>query len=256
MPGAPVPIPAFVLHRRLYAETSLLLELFALGQGRLAAIAKGARRPRRPEGALLQPFQPLWIALVGRGEVKTLRAVEESSPPLGLKGKALVAGFYLNELLMRLLARQDPHDRLFAFYQAALAQLADSKEIEDVLRRFECRLLEEIGYGLTLDRVADDGMPVVPDEFYIYERESGPRRPNAQVSGPRISGATLLALARDGPLSPDQRREARTLMRHVLAPHLGGRPLHSRELYRRWFGPCLAPDRSMPECAPTLEPMG
>ncbi|WP_343033130.1 DNA repair protein RecO [Caldichromatium japonicum] len=233
----------FVLHRRDYRDTSLLLELFGIGQGRLAAIAKGARRPRQIASALLQPFQPLWLAVSGRGEVKTLTAVEAAGPPFALIGPALVSGFYLNELLLRLLARQDPHDRLFVFYQAALAGLAEGAELERSLRRFECQLLAELGYGLNLERVADDGSPVMPERVYIYDCESGPRALDSGAQGPRVSGATLLALARDDALDPVQRREARNLLRHALAPHLGGRPMQSRELHRHWFGraPCPKP---------------
>ncbi len=225
----------FVLHRRDYGDTSLLLEIFGMGQGRLAAIAKGARRPRQAAGALLQPFQPLWLAVGGRGEVKTLTAVESAGHAPILVGPALVSGFYLNELLVRLLGRQDPHDRLFVFYQAALVRLANSEDLETSLRHFECQLLAELGYGLNLERVADDGTPILPDRLYVYERESGPRYPHGDVQGPCVSGATLLALAHDMPLNPQQRREARLLLRHLLALHLGPRPLQSRELYRRWF---------------------
>jgi DNA repair protein RecO (recombination protein O) len=226
---------AFVLHRREYGNTSLLLEVFGAGQGRFAAISKGARRSRRTASALLQPFQPLWLAMTGRGEVRTLTAVEEAGAPIPLQRAALLAGFYLNELLLRMLARYDPHDPLFVFYQSTLSRLAEDDDLENHLRRFERRLLAELGYGLMLDRVVDDGAPVTTEAGYVYERERGPRYPSDLVYGPRISGATLLALADDKPLVGDQRREARTLFRYVLEPHLGARPLKSRELYRRWF---------------------
>jgi len=226
---------AFVLHRREYGNTSLLLEILGAGQGRCAAIAKGARRPRQTASALLQPFQPLWLAMTGRGEVRTLTVVEEAGAPLRLQGASLLAGFYLNELLLRMLARHDPHDALFVFYQSTLSHLAEADDLETPLRHFECRLLAELGYGLRLDRVVDDGAPVTADAVYVYERERGPCRPSGSALGPRVSGATLLALAHDEPLTGEPRREARTLLRHVLEPHLGDRPLKSRELYRRWF---------------------
>jgi DNA repair protein RecO (recombination protein O) len=226
---------AFVLHRREYGNTSLLLEILGAGPGRFAAIAKGARRPRQTASALLQPFQPLWLAMTGRGEVRTLTAVEEAGAPLRLQGASLLAGFYLNELLLRMLARHDPHDPVFVFYQSTLAHLAKDDDLETSLRRFECRLLAELGYGLMLDRVVDDGAPVRAEAVYVYVRERGPCYPPGPARGPRVSGATLLALAHDEPLDGQQRREARTLLRHVLEPHLGDRPLKSRELYRRWF---------------------
>ena len=229
---------AFVLHRRDYSNTSLLLELFVSGSGRLPAIAKGAKRKGAASSALLQPFQPLWLGTAGRGEVRTLTRVEAAGPPLGLQGRALVSGFYLNELLVRLLGRHDPHDALFAFYQAALSAVAGAGDLETTLRQFELRLLDELGYGLTLDRLAASGAKVEPHLTYLYDSDQGLRlavQPQPE-SGPWLSGATLLALASGEPLTESQRREARRLLRSVLEPHLGERPLQSRELYRRWIG--------------------
>ncbi len=226
----------FVLHRRDYTNTSLLLEVFGSGQGRFPAIAKGARRPRNPASALLQPFQPLWLAAVGRGEVRTLTRIEGAGRPISLQGRALLAGFYLNELLIRLLGRQDPHDRLFDSYQAALAQLAEADDLDTLLRQFELRLLAELGYGLTLDREADSGEPVRADRSYYFEIERGVQTAAPGTREPILSGSTLLALARGISLEPTQRHEARRLCRQALAPHLGERPLQSRELYRRWYG--------------------
>ncbi len=226
---------ALVLHRRDYANTSLLLDVFGIGQGRFPAIAKGARRPRHPASALLQPFQPLWLAVVGRGEVRTLTRCEGASRPLALQGRALLAGFYLNELLVRLLARYDPHDRLFVFYQDTLSRLADGAELETLLRQFELRLLGELGYAPTLDHEAAGQIPVVTEQFYLYDTERGLRRA-AAVETNALSGATLLALIQGDSLDSTQRREARFLLRGMLAPYLGDRPLHSRELYKRWYG--------------------
>nr|WP_245232451.1 DNA repair protein RecO [Thiorhodococcus minor] len=224
------------MHRRDYSDTSLLLEVFAAGEGRFPAIAKGARRKKSTASALLQPFQPLWLGATGRGEVRTLTCVEGAGPAISLQARAMLGGFYLNELLMRLLARNDPHDALFAFYQAALAALAEDPDLDTLLRQFELRLLDEIGYGMTLDRAASDGIPVQPDLSYVYDSELGVRLAGSAEPGPLLSGATLLALAAGGRLEAEQRREARALLRTALAPHLGDKPLQSRELYRRWFG--------------------
>ncbi|NCC26861.1 MAG: DNA repair protein RecO [Gammaproteobacteria bacterium] len=225
---------AFVLHRRDYGNTSLLLEVFATGRGRFPAIAKGARRPRHPTSALLQPFQPLWLDVVGRGEVVTLTRVESAAPAIDLTGRALLSGFYLNELLVRLLGREDPHDPLFAFYHAALTGLASGEGLESVLRQFEIRLLDELGYALVLDAEAETGEPVVPDGLYGLEPGQGVRRMRTESGTDTLRGATLLALARGDRLEPHQIREARALLRRLLEPHLGGRPLKSRELFRRW----------------------
>lgn len=240
---------AFVLHRRDYGNTSLLLEVFAAGRGRFPAIAKGARRPRHPTSALLQPFQPLWLDAIGRGEVLTLTRVEAAAPPIGLLGRPLLCGFYLNELLVRLLGREDPHDPLFAFYHAALTGLACGDDLESVLRQFEIRLLDELGYALALDVEADGDRPVVPDGAYVLVPGQGMRPAQADDRADRVSGATLLALAQGDRLAPHQLREARALLRRLLEPHLGGRPLKSRELFRR-YAVASAPNPGPGPCVP------
>ncbi|MEJ2325871.1 MAG: DNA repair protein RecO, partial [Chromatiaceae bacterium] len=147
----------FVLHRRDFGNTSLLIEVFSAEEGRLPVLAKGAKRGRRSTAADLQPFRPLWLGWVGRGEVKTLIRTEPAGCPIGLPGTALFCGFYLNELLMRLVGRHDPHEGLFAFYHAALTELAQGAHLDSALRRFELRLLREVGYAIILDRDAFSG---------------------------------------------------------------------------------------------------
>lgn len=159
----------FVLHRRDYRNTSLLLELFTAEEGRLACVAKGAKSAPRGRSALaaqLQPFQPLWLGWVGRGEVKTLTRAEAAGPSIALSAERLYCGFYLNELLLRLVDREDPHEALFVFYQQALADLA-LEPLDAVLRRFELRLLEELGYALDL-RFDRQGRPVELARCYRY----------------------------------------------------------------------------------------
>lgn len=228
---------AYCLHRRDFSDTSLLVELFVEERGRCAAIAKGARRRRNPGGALLQPFQPLWVGLVGRGEVLTLTRVESADRPWTLLGPALPCGFYLNEILVRLLGRQDPHEALFAYYHAALAGLADSGDgLAAVLRRFELQLLGELGHAPDLAVDAVGGEPVSSGRSYRLAPGCGPVHPPGSGPGPLVSGATLLALAQGKDLSPEQEKEARALLRGLLDPHLGSKPLKSRELFRRWRG--------------------
>jgi DNA repair protein RecO (recombination protein O) len=222
----------FVLHRREYGDTSLIVEIFSGDHGRFPAVAKGARRARGGTAALLQPFQPLWLSWSGTGEVRNLTRSESAGRPLPLAGAKLYCGLYLNELLTRLLGRADPHPSVFAFYHAALADLAAVAEAEPVLRRFELQLLRELGYGVALDREAGSGEPVVPSQRYRFAAELGLYPVNeTEVSG--ISGDTLLRLASDRPLTSAQAREARDLTRALLAPHLGPRPLKTRELFRR-----------------------
>jgi len=157
-----------VIHRRDYRDSSLLLELFTLEEGRLPAIARGAKSGRSGRAALLQPFLPLQLGLSGRGEIKTLGRVEAEGRAFLLTGKALYCGFYLNELLMRLLQRADPHRELFGHYLRALAGLAQGERLEAWLRGFEIDLLEEIGYQMLLHLEADSGRPVVAGRRYRY----------------------------------------------------------------------------------------
>lgn len=221
----------FVLHRRPYANTSLLLELFTAENGRLATVAKGAKRGRSTQAALLQPFQPLWLGWSGRGEVKTLTRAEAAGRALSLTGTRLYCGFYVNELLMRLWPRQEAPEGLFAAYQMVLETLSQAELPDLGLRQFELRLLTAMGYGLDLDRVADEGVAVCPEGHYLLYPEQGLR--SALAPGPEsVSGETLVRLARSEAMEPRHRREAKALLRRALAPHLGNKPLRSRELFR------------------------
>lgn len=223
--------PAFILHSRPYSNTSLLLECFTALKGRFPVIAKGAKSQRSETAGLLRPFSPLLIDWRGKGEVKTLTSCEAAAPAIALNKKSLFCGFYINELTMRLLERQDPHARLFEFYSRSLNKLAETEAVEPVLRQYEKLLLSELGYGLILDQEAETGAPVDPEKQYRYDLEHGPV-PTGSDAKSSISGSTLLALEHEQPLSREGRREARTLMRRVLAHYLGDRPIKSRELFQ------------------------
>ena len=226
--------PAFLIHRRAFRESSAILEVFSRNHGRLGIVARGANRPRSSFRAALTPFVPLLMSWSGRGELATLRAVEPAAAPNALLGNALLSGMYLNELMMRLTHRHDPHPDLFEAYSTAIIELGAGGALEQVLRIFEKRVLEAIGYGLILEREVDDGEAVLADQRYRYIADRGPTR-DAQLGGEfvEVSGQTLLALASEQPLSALEQREAKRLMRFLLAIHLGGRPLASRELFRR-----------------------
>lgn len=224
--------PAYVLHARPYRETSLLLEVFTAEYGRVGAVARGARRPASPLKGLLQPFNPLVLSWAATGELVTLTGADRGGDMASLSGESLLCGFYLNEILLRLVQRSDPHRGLFAAYAEALGGIADDARRSAALRLFEKRLLQELGYGLVLDRQSDGGAPVIADERYAYRLEHGPvplaLEPQASLV---ISGRTLLALQSED-LTTDAvvLREARILLRAALALYLGERPLHSREL--------------------------
>lgn len=229
--------PSFVLHQRPYRETSLLLEVFAVGAGRTGLIAKGARRPKSPFRMQLEPFRPLLLSWRGRGELAVLVGAEPDGPAPVMPPAAIASGLYVNELLVRLLHRHDPHPELFHHYRQTVAALADpAASLEQGLRFFEKRLLAAVGYGLLLDRLAGTGSPVLADRSYRYLPDQGPvEREAAETEGVPVSGSTLLALAAERPLSAEGLRQAKQLMRTAINVHLAGRPLLSRALVPRPF---------------------
>jgi DNA repair protein RecO (recombination protein O) len=223
--------PAFLLHRRDYRNSSLLLELFTPTEGRLPAIAKGVKSGRSTRAILLQPFYPLRVSLSGRGEVKSLTDVEHDGQPFQLPGERVYCGFYLNELIMRLIERGDPYPSLYLHYCESLARLASGTVINQTLRHFELELLTELGYGLLLDHTADTGEPVVQDRIYHYFVEQGPVSSQHHTSGLEIHGQTLICLQNRTPLDGRAAKEAKRLLRYVLSHYLGDKPLKSRELF-------------------------
>lgn len=223
--------PAFLLHAHPYSETSLVLDVFARNHGRLALLARGARRPRSSLRGVLLAFQPLELAWFGGGEVKTLARAEWLGGLPLLAGKSLLLGYYLNELLLRLLPREDAHPNLFDAYAAALAVLARGATEAAELRRFEKTLLRELGYGLSLEREADSGQAVRPDGRYLYLAERGVVAAGGAEGLPTLAGKTLLDMAADDYADPRTLAESKLLMRQLIAHHLGGQPLQSRRVF-------------------------
>lgn len=214
-----------VLRAQPFRDSSLLVEAWTQDHGRVGLVARSTRSPRSRTRALLQPFQPLLLSWVESGDLATLTAVEAAAPPLGLGGETVFSGWYLNELLLRLLTRHDPHPGLYRAYAIALAGLED--DLEPTLRRFELQLLDELGYGLPLDEdfVADACYRFEPEQGFVPVAEG--RRPGA------VSGRSLLAL-REGRLDSDsERQDARRLLRSALRPLLGDRELESARLLRQ-----------------------
>lgn len=224
---------AFVLHSHPYRETSLLLDVYSRSYGRVAIVARGARRPRSPMRGVLMSFQPLLLSWFGKGEVRTLHSAEWQGGQPYLQGTALMCGFYLNELLINLVARDDPHERLFDYYQATLYRLAHETDHAATLRCFEKHLLHELGYALALDTEAGSDKPVQSESVYRYLVEQGALPDSADTrSGLKISGKSLLAIATDDYRDPVSAQESKQLMRMLLGHHLGGKTLHTRELIK------------------------
>lgn len=223
--------PGFVLHSYPYKETSLIVEVFTRRVGRTGLIARGARRPRSALRGVLLSFHPLRLSWSASAELGTLLSAEWSGGSAALGGFALMCGFYLNELLLRLLAREDPHEALFDVYAASLGRLAAAQDEAVVLRSFERRLLAELGYAPLLERDAESGAPVEPAQRYAYELDRGPVPVGAAARGELVvSGQTLLDVARDDYARAQTRDEARALMRVLIAQRLGGQPLRTRSV--------------------------
>ena len=228
--------PGFVLHSYPYRETSLIVEVFSRDHGRVGLVAKGARRPMSQLRGVLMAFQPLLIDWSGGGEMKTLvRAEWMGGQPL-LGGQALLCAYYANELLMRLMPREDAHPRLHQAYGEALRALAASEPQEVVLRRFELALLQELGYGMPLDGDAN-GEPVRVDTGYAYIIERGPVPVDEYGSDDPsvVAGKTLLDMAAGDFRDTESLAGSKALMRRLIQHYLGGQQLQSRRVFTELF---------------------
>lgn len=224
--------PAYVLHHRPYRDTSRIVELFTRDRGRLTVFARGVRGGKAGWAATLQSFQPILVSWTGRGEAGQLVAAELVGEPQSLPTARLMSGFYLNELIIKLLHIHDPHADIFELYDATLRTLKASTDELSALRIFEKRLLQALGFGLLLDREADNGANVRAECCYRYVLEHGPVEISAAANAAQgvYSGATLLALAAEQLNDAQQRADARHLLRSVLDRLLEGYRLRSREI--------------------------
>lgn len=225
--------PAFLLHQRPYRDTGRILDLLARDHGRVTLFARGVRRAGSPFLPVLQPFNRLLVSWSGRGEAGQFMHAEFDGAVAGLPPACLMSGFYLNELLLRLLAHHDAMAGMFDLYDGALAALKAGENEARTLRVFEKRLLEGLGYGLTLDREAVSGSAVDPASAYRFHQDLGLRRVDGVADGGLVfSGTSLLALAREELDDPAVRADARRLLREAIEHCLDGRELKSREVAR------------------------
>lgn len=223
--------PAYLLHQRAFRDSGRILELFARDHGRITVFARGVRRAGSPFLPVLQPFNRLLASWSGRGEAGTFMHAEFDGAVTALPGSRLLSGFYLNELLLRLLVRHDVNAVIFDQYEQTLTELKTSADEGRTLRIFEKRLLQAIGYGLSLDREAGSGREVDPACAYRYRSEQGLTRIDGVAEGGLIfSGASLLSLAREVLDDAASRSDARRLLRAALDECLDGRALNSREV--------------------------
>ena len=222
--------PAFVLHSYPHKETSLIIDVLTRDFGRIALVAKGAKRPHSQLRGVLQTFQPLQAGWTGKSELRILTGAEWVGGMLPLEKTALLCGFYLNELLVKLLARDDPHPVLFDHYVATLNQLAHNEPAPIVLRKFERALLKETGVAADLVRCTGTRQPVQSGQVYVVDPERGPRPALAGDAWPRITGKTLLDMECEDYTDTATQAQSKTLMRFLLAHQLGGATLNTRQM--------------------------
>ncbi|CAH2778588.1 MAG: DNA recombination and repair protein RecO [uncultured Caballeronia sp.] len=223
--------PSFVLHSYPYRETSLVLDVFSRDHGRVALVAKGAKRPHSALRGVLQTFQPLGLSWTGKGEVRTLTQAEWVGGMLPLAGDALLCGFYVNELLVKFCVREDAHPALFNHYVLTLSRLAHGEPALHALRSFERVLLRETGYAMALHKTITR-QPVLADQKYVFDPERGVRDASDDVPSqwPVIAGQTLLDMEKEEYSRPQTAAQSKTLMRFLLNVYLGGTPLATRQI--------------------------
>ncbi|KNH09066.1 DNA recombination and repair protein RecO [Candidatus Burkholderia brachyanthoides] len=223
--------PGFVLHSYPYRETSLIIDVFSRDHGRIALVAKGAKRPHSVLRGVLQTFQPLGFSWSGKGEVRTLTNAEWVGGMLPLAGDALLCGFYVNELLVKFCAREDAHPVLFNYYMLTLSRLAHDEPAVQVLRSFETVLLRETGFAMNFTRTVTR-QPVTPQARYVFDPDRGVREASDDFPAqwPVVSGQTLIDMERDDYTSPQTASQSKTLMRFLLNYHLGSTPLATRQI--------------------------
>ncbi|MEK9771788.1 MAG: DNA repair protein RecO [Nitrosomonadales bacterium] len=221
----------YVLHTYPFKETSLIVDVFSENYGRVSLLAKGARRPRSILRGYLQPFQKVQAEWSGKNELKTLFSVEWVDKFLGLEGDGLVCGFYLNEILIHLLPKEDENKPLFILYDEALKQLSNAKDAKDeILRNFELSLLQALGYQLTLD-TDEHGSPIDINKNYRYEAEYGASDLEVTQNGIEISGKTLRDMSVGDFTDKITSKQSKQLMRYLIAFYLGNKKLKSKELF-------------------------
>lgn len=227
--------PGVVLHSYAWRETSLIIEVFTRDYGRMALVARGAKRPTSQFRGLVSPFAPLALSWAGRSDIKNLVRAEWVGGLPPLRGQALLAAFYANELLVRMLARADPHEALFAHYLQLLHDLVEGRP-DVALRGFELELLREVGYAVPLDRCID-GEGIDAGAEYLFRAESGAQRVGGRVADSgaddgiaRMAGRTLLAMARGEFDDPAVASESKLLLRQLIRYHLDGKPLNTRRI--------------------------
>ena len=216
--------PAFILRHKKYRETSVIIDVLTKDFGIVSILARGVRKKKSKIAGLLLAFTALKISYIGKHELKILTQIELDLPTIQLNGLSLYCGFYVNELIVYFLHKDDPHPEVFNQYLQCLVMLGDSNDIEQTLRFFELNLMETIGYGVQLNRDANNDTEINPTTKYLFRGEKG------MVENPDgyICGVTLLAMDAREALDKQALYEAKQLMRRIIDFQLQGKKLKSR----------------------------
>ncbi len=228
--------PCYILHSRDYRESSLILEIMSRESGRVSLLAKGAKRHKKQQGINFNLYQKYLMSWVSRSELGTLVDIELASLTTVLKPEQMITGFYMNEITLKLLHKHEPHPELFDAYNASIIQLSSNHSEQIILRYFEKKLLQSLGYGLVLDHDVQTGEAIVAAGNYYYQLDCGPSVTTATTgSNIAVSGKTLIELDHETLSDPENITEAKTLLRLILTQHLGDKPLASRLLYQSYL---------------------
>ena len=224
--------PAWLLHHRPFRDSSQILDILSLAQGRRAVVAKGSRGAKSKLRGILRPFLPLQLSWFIRSDLGTLTGAEMNGAPLSLSGDALLSGYYVNELILKLLHRHDPQPEIFAAYSRTIERLAGSQDVAPYLRQFEIELLRILGYALNLDHDTETTEPLRPQQQYEYRVEQG-LVPVSDREGPMVfRGAEIDAIRNQQFADPAVLKNAGSLLRNVIAYHLDGKELKSRKVLK------------------------
>ena len=222
--------PAYILHHRPFRDTSLILDIVTRDHGKIALVARGSRSAKSRLAGVLRPFLPLRISWVARGDLGTLTGAEAAGPPTGIQGDAVLAAFYVNELLLHFLHRHDAQPEIFALYAEVISSLGSSQDMARCLRAFELEFMSLLGYALSFQPESAKGTDLDPEQNYEYRIEQGPV-PVGRADGPMVFTGRVLQSIRARELDdPEILRAANRLLRQVINYHLGGKELKSRKV--------------------------
>lgn len=226
--------PCYILHSRDYRESSLILEVMSREYGRVSLVAKGAKRNKKHQGINYNLYQKYLVSWVSRSELGTLIDIEIASTMSSMSPQQMLTGFYINEIILRLLHKHESHPELFDSYDATITELAANNTEQTLLRYFEKILLQSLGYGVIFDQDQNTGSPIVAEDDYCYKLDMGPCS-DTQASGIAVSGKTLIELNNETLSDTKNKSEAKILLRSLLKQYLGDKPLASRQLYEAYI---------------------